>query len=417
MSFIAAAGAMQQQLRSITSPITTARSAAGLSLANAGFDDISLTVHSDVAAIEHVWRTLENVSPASIYQRFKWILAWCEHAAPALGIEPAVVIGHRGDQPVFLLPLGRQHRRLGIEVAWLGCSHSNIGMGLFEPGFLNSLGSNAIDGLFAHVVKALHPVDVLALRNQPFSWAGTDNPLGQLSGKIVDLPVMAIHLANDFGSMLNAKKKKKLRWQENALAASGGYRFFQARDRVEANAIFDEFLSQKDQQFAKLGIDNVFAGRGPVDFFRALIDQSISTDDPVIRLYGIEIDGAIRATFAGGVFRNRLYGYFSGITVDDFQRVSPGELLLYHIVKQCCTEGREILDLGVGEERYKASWSPEPEQQFAIYASASIKGQLLARAMKLTHLAKSWVRRNETAWQVARRMRQLKASVLPKTKR
>lgn len=386
-----------------------------MSSAAAGVDDIALTVHSDVAAIEDVWRELESVSPASIYQRFEWILAWCEHAAPALGIEPAVVIGHRGNQPVLLLPLGRQRRSLGIEIAWLGCSHSNIGMGLFEPGFLGSLGPAAIDGLFASIIKLLRPVDVVALRNQPFSWASADNPFRQLSGRIADQPVMAIHLANDFGSLLNAKKRKKLRWQENALESAGGYRFFQAKDRAEANAVFDEFLSQKDQQFAKLGIDNVFAGPGPVDFFRALIDQSISSDDPTIQLYGIEIAGAIKATFAGGVFGNRLFGYFSGITMDDFQRVSPGELLLYHLVKQCCDEGRAILDLGVDEERYKASWSPDPEPQFAIYAPASAKGQLLTRAMKLTHLAKSWVRRNETAWKAARRMRRLKAAVLKKT--
>ena len=416
MSSIAAAGAMQQQLQSINSPLSMAHSAAGLSSAAAGIDDIALTVHSDVAGIEHIWRELESISPASIYQRFEWILAWCEHAAPALGIEPAVVIGRRGNQPVLLLPFGRQRRNLGVEIAWLGCSHSNIGMGLFEPDFLGSLSPTATDDLFANIIKSLQPVDIIALRNQPFTWAGAANPFRQLSGKVADHPVMAIHLANDFGSMLNAKKRKKLRWQENALESSGGYRFFQARDRAEANAVFDEFLSQKDQQFAKLGIGNVFAGPGPVDFFRALINRSISSDDPTIQLYGIEIAGAIKATFAGGVFRNRLHGYFSGITVDQFQRVSPGELLLHHVVKQCCAEGRAVLDLGVGEERYKASWSPDREPQFAIYAPASVKGQLLARAMKLTHLAKSWVKRNDTAWEAARRMRRLKA-VVKKTNR
>ncbi|MHA1559544.1 MAG: GNAT family N-acetyltransferase [Alphaproteobacteria bacterium] len=417
MSVIAAAGAMQQQLKPINSPTTAARTVAGVSSADTRLDDIALSVHSDIASIEHIWRKLESVASASIYQRFDWIFAWCAHAAPALGIEPAVVIGHRGDEPVFLLPLGRQRRGFGIEIAWLGCSHSNIGMGLFEPGFAAGLSGKATDQLFAQIVKFLKPADVIALRNQPFRWADADNPFGLLSYKVVDQPVLAIHLSDDFGSMLNARKRKKLRWQENALEASGGYRFFQARDRVEMNAVFDEFLSQKDHQFAKLGIDNVFAGPGPVDFFRALIDQSINTDNPLIQLYGIEIAGEIKATFAGGVFQNRLYGYFNGITVDEFQRVSPGELLLYHLVKHCCAERRSVLDLGVGEERYKASWSPDREQQFATYAPASVKGQLLTRAMKLTHLTKSWVRRNETAWKAARRVRRLRAAVLHKTNR
>ena len=318
------------------SPLAGARSAAVEPLSAARVDDIVISVHSDVSAIEQIWRDLERRCAPSIYQRFDWVQPWCNHAAPSLGIEPAVVLGSRHGRPVFLLPFGRRRATAGIEIGWLGCSHVNVAIGLFEPDFAAGLNRDLTRALFRRITQALQPADILFLQNQPEHWHGVPNPLRQLKGSAEDQPVLAIPLNPDFNSLLNSRKRKKLRWQENALASVGGYRFFRAEDRAQARAVFNTFLAQKEQQLAKLGVDNAFADHGTADFFRSLIDQSIDKCDPVIQLYGLEIDGAIRATFGGGAHEGRFYGYFSGISLDNYQRVSPGELLLYHLIRECC---------------------------------------------------------------------------------
>ncbi len=404
---------MKQELRSLEAPPVPARQELLPAASNASVDDIILTVHSDITGLESIWRDLERSAPISIYQRYDWVLPWCRHAAASLLIEPAIVLGSRQGRPLFLLPLGRQHRKLGIEIGWLGCSHNNIGMGLFEPAFARSLDGEATRQLFARIGAALAPADFLALRNQPDAWAGRENPLRHLPGRVADQPVIAIPLAKDFASLLNARKRKKLRWQENALANVGGYRFYRADDRDQATAVLNAFLDQKKQQFAKLGIDNVFAGPGPSEFFGNMISRSVSMSDPVIELFAVEIDGKIRATFAGGVHDNRLYGYFSGISMDEYQRVSPGELLLHHLIRHCCENGYQTLDLGVGEERYKSAWSPEREQHFSSYVPISFKGHALAPSFQLTHKLKLSVRKNDTAWKVAKRFRRWKAAMFP----
>lgn len=406
-------GEMQQELRSFEVPTDPALREPRSQASGTSIDDIILTVHSDIAGLESIWRDLERSAPISIYQRYDWVQPWCRHAASSLLIEPAIVLGSRQGRPLFLLPLGRQHRKPGIEIGWLGCSHNNIGMGLFEPAFARSLDGETTRQLFDRIGAALAPADFLALRNQPYEWEGRENPLRHLSGRVGDQSVIAIPLAEDFASLLNARKRKKLRWQENALANVGGYRFFRAEDRDQAPAVFAEFLDQKEQQFAKLGIDNVFAGPGPSDFFGNMISRSVGMSDPVIELFGVEIDGKVRATFAGGVHEDRLYGYFSGITMDEYQRVSPGELLLYHLIRHCCEKGYKTLDLGVGEERYKSAWSPVREQHFSSYVPISLKGKALAPSFRLMHHLKLTVRENETAWKVAKRLRRWKAALLP----
>ncbi len=396
------------------SPLARTRDAAGEPSGAARVDDIVISVHTNVSALEQIWRELERRAPASIYQRFDWVLPWCNHAAPSLKIEPTVVLGSRHGRPVFLLPFGRRRARLGIEISWLGCSHVNIACGLFAPEFAASLDRPLTRELFARIAEALQPADLIVLGNQPKIWNGVANPLRQLRGSVDDQPVLAIPLRPDFEALVNARKRKKLRWQENALASVGGYRFFRAGDRAQANAVFNTFLAQKEQQFAKLGVDNTFADRGTADFFRSLIAQSADKADPVIQLYGLEVAGAIRATFAVGAHEGRVYGYFSGINLDAYQRVSPGELLLYQLIRDCCERGFQVLDLGVGEERYKAAWSPVLEAQFATFLPASAKGRVIAFAAMTMHVLKYRIRHNDTAWKMTKRLRRWTARMLPR---
>lgn len=405
---------MQQEFSSLEAPPAALSQAAVDPAQTMRVDDIVLSVHTDLASIERIWRDFERRVPISVYQRFDWVAPWCRHAAPLLAIEAAVVLGTRRGRPVLLLPFGRHQSRFGAEITWLGCSHVNVGMGLFEPGLAASLDAPRVRELFARVFQEMGPVDYLALHNQPIEWNGIANPLRHLAGRSDDQPVLAITLAPDFPSMLNARKRKKLRWQENTLAKCGGYRFFRAEDCVEANAIFDQFLVQKEDQFAKLGIDNVFATGGSAEFFRTMITQSAGKSDPVIQLYGLEIDGKIRATFAGGVHDRRLFGFFSGISTDDYQRVSPGELLLHHLVRDSCERGYKTLDLGVGEERYKAAWSPVRQRQFATYLPVTLRGRLVVAFHGTAHRIKLSIRQNDRAWTFAKRLRELRAKMFPR---
>ncbi len=367
---------VEQPLRSFRSSLPEGRRASAGAPAKDS-DDLSLSVHTDPDAIEPVWRELERTAPMSVYQRFDWLRPWCRLAAPALAVEPAIVLGCRHGRPAFLLPLGRRRSPLGALVEWLGGSHVNVGLGLFAPDFLATLDESSVRRLVSTAMQALAPIDVLALRNQPWPWHGQSNPLRHLAGRVDDQSVMAIALPPSINHLLTgpagARKRKKLRWQENALAPVGGYRFMRAGNAAEATRLFDAFLAQKAAQFAQSGIDNVFADPGTERFFRDLIARSVEIGDPLIELYAIEIDGEIRATFAAGVDRGRVHGYFSGIRLDAFQRISPGELLLFNLVRASCERGLEVLDLGVGDERYKASWLPVCERQFATFLPATLR--------------------------------------------
>lgn len=397
---------MQHNLRSLETPLTSMNSPTLEAAVPAAADGISISMHHDPSAIEQIWRGLERRSDITVYQRYDWVAPWCAHAAASQGIEPTILLGSQRGRPVFLLPIGRRRTRLGAEISWLGCSHVNIGLGLFDRAFAETLDRYGTRRLFDRAVRSLGHADYLALHNQPLTWRGTDNPMRHLPGFVEDQPVLAIALGGDFAEMVNSRKRKKLRWQENTLAPVGGYRFFRAENRAEAERVFSVFLKQKQQQFAKLGIRNVFADAGTIACFRAMIAETFGQKQPIIQLYALEIGGEIRATFAAGVHDGRAHGYFSGISLDDYQRVSPGELLLYHLVRSACETAYHTLDLGVGEERYKASWTPIRERQFTTLTGLTIRGRLAVTGLRAAHSTRRRIRSNDSAWRVAKRVRQ-----------
>lgn len=370
---------------------------------------LDISVFPDFETVERVWRAFEPAAVRSIYQRFDWLAAWWAHAGRAAGVEPLIVLGCRNGAPLFLLPFGRRRTRLGRFVTWLGGSHVNVNLGLYDRDFASSLSSRTMRALFRTIAPHLGG-DLLVLGNQPETWEAVVNPFALLPGKLADQSVFAMRLEPDFEAVLRrhngARKRKKLRWQENNLARLGGYRFARAGDAAEAGQMLDAFFAQKAVQFARSGVDDVFAEPGVRAFFRDLALRSERTDKPLIQLHGIEIAGAIRATFASGIDRGRVHGYFSGMSLDAFARVGPGDLLLHHLIRECCERGFTTFDLGVGDERYKSSWETVAEPQFRTVLPLSAWGRVLAPAYRAAGAARIAIRQNRTLWPLAKRLRE-----------
>ena len=375
---------------------------------------LDIAVFEDLAEIEPVWRRFEASAVRSIYQRFDWLAPWARLAGPHVGVRPSVVVGSLSGETMFLLPLGRWRCGPARVVGWLGGTHVNISSGLFHADFLRSLDPSAVRILVRRIVAALGRVDYLDLANQPRQWQGYDNPFWHLPRRIGAQPVQFTRLDPDFDVVLGrsngAKKRKRVRWQENTFARAGGYRFYRAGTPEEAFEILDAFLAQKAVQFSRNGVDNVFAVRGTADFLREIAQRSAALGDPLIEFYGLKVGGKLRATFAAGVDRGRVHGYFGSLAQDEFTRFSPGALLLHNLVRESCARGFSQLDLGVGEEPYKSSWLDDAEPHFTTYVPVTMLGRVLVSGLLVANAAKLKIRQNRRLWSLVKRLRQTLAA-------
>ena len=113
--------------------------------------DIALTLHRDMASAEPDWRAFEQVTDCTPFQTFTWLSAWDRHIGQPHGIRPAVVIGRRGGEIVFLLPLAVEPGRSARRLTFLGQELCDYNAPLLAPGFADALRAGEFAALWRQV--------------------------------------------------------------------------------------------------------------------------------------------------------------------------------------------------------------------------------------------------------------------------
>jgi CelD/BcsL family acetyltransferase involved in cellulose biosynthesis len=335
------------------------------------------------------------------FQSPGFVAAWQRTRGAAMRRAPLLLLAEDADGLAAALPLEIDRRGPFRVARFPAETHANANGWCLRPG----ASAPVLDGasLAAACDAAGLRIDALDLHRMP-------DPASLGPGfAIRPAPEerFAISLAGGLETVLargNAKRKrKKFRSQQRFFEAQGGYVFGDtpAADRAQALATF---FAQKRARFADLSLPNPFADRG-IEAFLADLFGAAGIDT---RLYTIVSAGSIKAMMGGVVADGVFWGMFSSFADDADADVSPGELLLWHLVEQLSAEGLALLDLGPGEERYKRSWCDRVVPQYdavlalttagrAYVAAARLRGRLVARIKSDTRL-RGTVQRLRRIW-------------------
>ena len=305
------------------------------------------------------------------FQSPAFVEAWSATRGRVLGNDAWCLVAGKAELPLDIVRFGP------LRIArFPGETHANANGWRLPPGAAAPQLSRT--ALNAAATSAGLRIDALDLRRiHDATWLG-----GEFSVTAAFEERFAISLAGGLQAVLergNAKRKrKKFRSQERYFAERGGYRFLDVArpDRPGALAVF---LEQKRQRFAVLGMPDPFAEKATDAFLETLFDHPAADT----RLYAIESGGTFRALLGGIVEGETFWGMFSSFADDGDAAISPGELLLWHMVETLSAEGLAVLDLGPGEERYKRSWCDRTVPQVDALLALTLRGRAylgLARA-------------------------------------
>lgn len=379
------------------------------------FEDLDIVVTDRASGLKDSWEALESISPVSIYQTYQWVDA-CLNTLEASGErQPMIITGSFNGELYFVLPLvveGNIIRRL----RWIGGKHTNLSMGMFHPDLIKNSHASDFEALFKRIGSLIPGIGFAKLCCQPMEWGGQSNPLLQLPYQESVHKAYFIDLKGGFDGVLNAgngkRKRKKFRSQARQAEKAGGYRLVVATNVRESLKILEVFRNQKSKRFKKQGIQDVFSSDGTRQFLNRLAEAEKSEQTSCLELFALEIGGEIRAVFGGGRFGTHLSGYFSSISDDELNHISPGEMLLYLLVEYCAENDYKTIDLGCGDERYKRSWCQEQIILSDVILPLSKQAVPLVFAYKIWCALKRSIRSNDGIWNLVRKFRVKKASFL-----
>ena len=150
----------------------------------------------------------------------------------------------------------------------------------------------------------------------------------------------------EYLSRLDKKQRHEIRRKMRRAAESGKVRFYVVDKDADIETELDSFFHLMVQDPNK------------AMFLRdAMRDQMSTTiraahEGGYLWLGFLEVDGIKAAASLNFDYKNKLWGYNSGVR-RDFMELSPGWVLLAHVIQWCCENNRYEFDFMRGDEEYK----------------------------------------------------------------
>lgn len=152
----------------------------------------------------------------------------------------------------------------------------------------------------------------------------------------------------------NARKQRKRR--RRRLTEAGTYRYHQCRTPQEIDLAFNELVLLHQSRHASKGEEGSFGSARYRGFHLELMKAALKRDE--LRLFVLVLNEqtvGIEYTF----FHKRTLMFFQNGFDPQFEALSPGHLIMMHIIDEVIKEGAQSMDLLKGDYEYKKSYAKE----------------------------------------------------------
>ncbi|MBT8083807.1 MAG: GNAT family N-acetyltransferase [Woeseia sp.] len=328
---------------------------------------------SELAEWRAEWERLWSVqSFRSVFQHFAWSEAWakCFVAPDKLFV-------------IVVKESGAQSRAHAILPMWVNADQefSLLGEGSSDyQDLLCDVQTDDVDAVFLSMLGRLiesrphwkrilfnelredsillRSLRRLAARNAlPFVW------IEKASSRC---PVVLTNGRNEV--IENILKKKSLRRHYNGMKKIPGFRYRRIDSPVEAKIVLNSLVDQHIARWAINGVPSLFEDQRNVEFYQKLI--AIPNFFSLIHFSVIEIQNQIIATHFG-FLKNGIFIWYKPTFDPNFDRSSPGEVLMYCMFQELKSSRLAEFDFTRGEESFKSRFATNVRQNYDFAAFAS----------------------------------------------
>jgi CelD/BcsL family acetyltransferase involved in cellulose biosynthesis len=366
--------------------------------------EITFELHQDLAAAERDWRKLEAAAELSPFQTFAWLSAWQRHMGAPSGIMPAIVVAKRGDEILFLLPLAVTSGGLTRRLTFLGQELCDYNAPLLARDFTSTVGHE-----FAALWRQIHQLiqatpalrhDTIAFAKMPERVGAQPNPLLCLDVRLNPSGAYETVLGADWEQFYTSKRSSATRRRDRTklkrLGEMGEVRFVDPQEDTDIASTLDTLIAQKSKQLVRMGVADLFARPGYVEFLREL--SSAPAGQRLVHVSHLDVGATRAAVNLGLIHRGCYYHVLASYDDGEVSRFGPGAAHLRELLKFAIARGLQRFDFTIGDEPYKRDWC-ESEQRLHDYSaavtvrgwpSAAVSGSLRRIKRAIKHSAPLW---------------------------
>ena len=379
--------------------------------------EIRLVLHQDVAAAERDWRGLEQAADCTPFQTFDWLSCWQRHIGSPAGVKPAIVVAKRGEDVLLLLPLAVERRGLARRLTFLGQDLCDYNAPLLAPDFTARAGQDfaALWQGICRLVRATPALrhDTIALAKMPAMIGAQPNPMLCLDVQLNPSGAYATVLGADWEQFYTAKRSSATRRRDRTklkrLGELGEVRFVDPASADEVAATLEVLIAQKSKSFARMGVPNMFARPGHVEFFRELAAARKLT-----HLSRLDVGATFAAVNLGLMHDGCYYHVLASYDDGEVSRFGPGAAHLRGLLRYAIEHGLKRFDFTIGDEPYKRDWCETEQQLYDHAAAVTLRGWPAAAASLAWRRIKRAIKHSAPLWNAVVRTRSAIATLRKK---
>jgi CelD/BcsL family acetyltransferase involved in cellulose biosynthesis len=378
--------------------------------------DLRLSIHDNLHDVEQDWRAFERSADCTVFQSFDWVSAWQRHIGVRNGVTPAIVVVRDGGGGLLMfLPLAIERgsvRRL----TYLASDLCDYNTPLLAPDFSRLAGEARFAELWRDILERLrsHPdyrYDLIQLEKMPEQVGAQRNPMRGFAATLNPSNAYATPLGDDWERFYTAKRssatRRRDRTKRNKLAQFGDVTFVNPARPEDVAASFEILMQQKTQQFARMGVPNIFAHPGYPEFYR---DVAARRPD-MVHISRLDVGTAAAALNYGLIFRGRYYHVLASYTDHEMSKFGPGAAHLHDLMSHAIARGCTVFDFTIGDERYKRDWCESDLKLYDYVAMATARGAVVAGPLLALGAAKRWIKQTPAVWNAVSKVRAMLATL------
>jgi len=378
---------------------------------------IALTLHQDPGAAERDWRHLEATGDCTPFQAFDWLAAWQRNIGALEHVTPAVVVGRRAGQPLFVLPLAVEPgvvRRL----KFLGQALGDYNAPLLARDFSRIVPRDAFAGVWRDILRLIQDTpalrhDMVVLEKMPKCVGAQRNPMLALDVHLNPSGAYETALGENWDTFYAAKRSSATRRRDRTkvkrLGEMGAVRFADPAGTDEIARTLETLIAQKEKSFARMGVPNMFARPGHAAFFRDI--ASGEGTRALVHLSRLDVGDTWAAVNLGLTFGDCYYHVLASYDDGEVSRFGPGAAHLRELLQYAIRRGCKRFDFTIGDEPYKRDWCETEQQLFDHSAAVTLRGQPAAALALTWRRAKRAIKQSAPLWNAVVRMRSAVAAL------